>query len=270
MRVMLVSGLACGLFFSSPSAFAQTESAVQEQSVIDPQAIEIARKSADYLASLPALEAGWFITYDEVRNGRQKLTYSWNGVSALDRDRGYRANSQRGDSTREYVHDGKNFTIASLDQGFYSDITLSGSFDRLVSELQSKHGITLPVWEVFSAEHGADYLEEAVEATYHGIVLIGGTAVHHLSFRSADEDRQIWIDTDDERPVALDGCRNRPLSAGLAAISCILLQLGYFANICPGFFLVQPERLSATCDFARVKPMRRLMVRLKLQNRSGA
>jgi len=198
---LVMSAMALGLL---PSTIAAQDSAAEETaSAIDSQAVSIARASTEFLADLPALQTGWFVTYDEIIAGREKKTYIWSGSSALERGKGYRSTSERGDSTREYVYDGNDFTVASLDRGYYASLSISGSFDNLVTNLQENHGITLPVWEVFSVQNGGAFLDDIVEATYHGVTLVGGTAAHHLSFRSSSEDRQMWIATDPERPVPL-------------------------------------------------------------------
>ncbi len=196
-----ISAMTIGLL---PSVtFAQNSDSQEAASAIDSQAVDIAKASTKFLSSLPALQTGWFVTYDEVVAGREKKTYIWSGSSALERGKGYRSTSERGDTTREYVYDGKSFTVASLDRGYYASLSMTGPFDDLVTNLQDNHGITLPVWEVFSAQNGDAFLNDVVEATYHGVTLVGGTPAHHLSFRSSSEDRQMWIATDPERPVPL-------------------------------------------------------------------
>ncbi len=196
-----MAAMAIGLLSSSP--FAQGNDSPEALPAIDPQAVDIAKASAAFLAKLPAIQTGWFVTYDEVVAGREKKTHVWSGSSALERGKGYRSTSERGDSTREYVYDGETFTVASLDQGFYTSLKATGSFDGLVTRLQDKHGITLPVWEVFSAEYGDQFLDDIVEATYHGVTLVGGTPAHHIAFRSSSEDRQMWIAADPDRPTPL-------------------------------------------------------------------
>jgi hypothetical protein len=236
MKKIIITGLAFAVGFSASALNAQTVQSAEQQPAIDKQAVDIAKASAHYLAKLPALQTGWFVTYDEVVDGREKITYVWSGTSALERGKGYRATSERGDGFREYVYDGKKFTVASLDAGYYANLDATGSFDALVTELQAEHGITLPVWEVFSADNADAFLNDIVEATYHGVTTVGGTPTHHLSFRSATEDRQMWIATDDKRPVPMMVVGTDPYQQGWPQYHAFFHQWDTAPKFAPNLF----------------------------------
>ena len=56
--------------------------AAAEGPMLDAEAIELARASAEFLASRPAMSFNWFVSYDEVRDGREKLTYMRSGTGS--------------------------------------------------------------------------------------------------------------------------------------------------------------------------------------------
>lgn len=188
------------------SVLALSQASMAQQTNTDPiqsEAITTLKESSDFLAAQTKISVGWFVTYDEMSGELEQETHAWGGDSLLIRGQGYYAVSERNDSVKEYFYDGSTFTASDISNNYYSSLPMTGSFDEMVLQLQAEHGLTLPVWEILSANITQDLVEDLTQAKYIDTVRILGQWAHHLSFSETDQDWEIWISTDKEKPVPL-------------------------------------------------------------------
>lgn len=175
----------------------------QEAPGIDPLAVEIAMASSSYLAQQPRLSVGWLVTYDEIEDGREKRTSVWAGDSLLVRGQGFRSSSTEGTEVRDYIFDGSAFTAVFADEAQFAQVDIPGDFAALVAELESTYDFPLPMAELFDQSGAAAGIAAATDAVYVGEVLFGFEAAHHLAFRGHSGDWEMWISTNQARPVPL-------------------------------------------------------------------
>jgi len=122
--------------------------ALAEEPKIDPVADEIARNAAEFLAAQPAVSFTWFVSYDEVVEGREKITHVRSGSDLLVRGTGFLSELERDDTSRAYYYDGKTFTVSSPEGGFYATAPFEGGFDALVDELKTRYDLVIPLWQI--------------------------------------------------------------------------------------------------------------------------
>lgn len=193
--------LTAGLALSAGPGWADETKATDDG--LDPHALEIAGSAARFLTGQQVLSFDWFVSFDVVVEGREKITYVRSGSNHLDREAGFRATLERGQGVREYYYDGETFTMAAPGEGFYASAAFDGGFEALIDRAQERLAKDLPVWSIMSADLGQNALDRIEGAAYLGETLIAGTPAHHLAFTEYDEDWQIWIAADPERPVPL-------------------------------------------------------------------
>ena len=56
---------------------------------IDPLAVEIATRAVEHLSLQPDIVVGWFVSYDVVIDGREKVTHTRSGENRLARGKVY-------------------------------------------------------------------------------------------------------------------------------------------------------------------------------------
>ncbi len=167
------------------------------------EAISTLVSASDFLAEQSIMNVGWFVTYDVVGGDNRIETRGWGGESLIARGIGYYAVSERDDSVKEYFYDGAQFTANDLTENYYASLPMTGSFDEVVAKLQSEHGLTLPVWELLSENITADLTEDVSWSKYLGTTRIMDQWAHHLWFSEAEQDWEIWISANEDRPVPL-------------------------------------------------------------------
>ena len=208
----------------------------QEGPGIDPKAIEIAKASSDFLAGQAEIGVGWFVTYDELEDGREKRTTIWTGNSTIVRGEGYRASGVRGNEARDYLFDGETFTAVFAGEGQYGQIAAPSSFEGLNAELLDSYAIELPMAEIFDQSGSAEGFASTTDAVYVGEVFFGEDTAHHLAFRRYEGDWEMWISTDPDNPVPLMITGSDPYQHGWPKFQAVFFDWSFAPEISDGMF----------------------------------
>lgn len=184
---------------------ASQSTAAEAPDVVDSQTVELLEATSQYLSAQPALSVGWFISYETQgdRDAPLRLTRTWNGENTLVRGKGYLAVCEHGDNIDEFRYDGETLTAIYPGKNVYAATPITGPLDKMVATLEDKHSLTLPAWELFSANVAETLLSDINRAEYVGMTSILGQPVHHLSFSEPGQDWEIWISTNEANPVPL-------------------------------------------------------------------
>lgn len=220
-------------------ALAQTD-AQEAEPPIDPQAVEILTSAADFLAAQPAFSFDWLVSYDDVIDGREKLTFTRSGSNLMSRDDGFYSFSQTGEDTREYFFDGSTVVIADVEADAYVMAPFDGDFDALVDRIALEYDLHLPIWEIMSVDPGAALLRDASAAAYLGTTSIAGHPAHHLAFASYERDWQIWISTDPELPVLMMIVGTDPYAQGWPQYRAYFMDWDFAPEVEAGSFQYVP------------------------------
>jgi len=175
----------------------------QDSLAIETQAVQIAMRSAEFLASRDAFSFGWFVSYDEVSDSGAKITYIRSGTTSMVRSKGFVSHTESGDTYRDYYWNGDTFSVVSPNEEFYSSAEFKGDFDSLVEAVENGSGTVLPMWSMMSKNLPEVLMLEVEQATYLGTSLVAGQSAHHLLFSEPEEDWQLWISTNEDEPWPL-------------------------------------------------------------------
>ena len=182
---------------------------------IDPQSAEIVMRAAEFLVAQQRFSFNWFVAVDRVFDDNEKITFVRSGNTVMSRDGGFVAHSERDGKLRDFYYDGSNFTVASPSEEFYSTIPFTGGFDALVEAVREYTGTILPLWSLMSPNLADGLLDDVESGTYLGVTLVAGREAHHLAFREAEVDWQVWISTDDDTPLPIMIVGTEKTEAGL-------------------------------------------------------
>lgn len=170
---------------------------------LDPAAVDLVRAASAFLTGQQRISVDWFVSYDEVIDGREKLTNLRSGSNLLDREGGFRSYAEDGEQIREYIFDGATITAVHVDENAYASAPAAGSFGDLVATLQADYDLALPIWQILARDSDEGLLDGAESGAYLGLTRVAGELAHHLAFSSYDHDWQLWIAADPDRPVLL-------------------------------------------------------------------
>lgn len=191
-------------FAMATGAIAQTQPTVSDKNQrLDQVAIDLMRESAEFLASRPAFSFTWFVSYDEVVEDREKITFVRSGSNLVVRDKGFFSRADGENGRREYFYNQKQFVISAPDENFYAAKEFNDGFEALVEKVRNATDTEIPIYAIMSRNLG-NGLEQGLQgAAYLGSTNLAGRPVHHLAFSEQDEDWQIWISTDNTAPLPL-------------------------------------------------------------------
>lgn len=167
---------------------------------IDPEAIAIVQAAIDFIAEQPAVAVDWFVSYDVVVDGREKLTNARSGRNELIRGVGFFGYAEHGLETREYYYDFNRFTVFDVEANAYATTPYRGVFRSLTERLAEEYDLRLPIWTLMSADPGRELLESVDAAAYLGVTRVAGQWVHHLALSDYEQDWQMWISDNPDAP----------------------------------------------------------------------
>jgi hypothetical protein len=182
---------------------ALSQSPVPPPPPLDPVAVQLVHDASAFLAGQDRIAVDWFVSYDEIVDGREKITHLRSGRNLLDRTRGFHAYAEDGNDTREYFFDGETVTVLHVEDNAYTSAPAPGSFGDLVTRLQAEYDLALPIAQILARDSDEGLLDGAESGAYLGLTRIAGTSAHHLVFSNYDHDWQLWIADDPDRPVLL-------------------------------------------------------------------
>ena len=244
------------------AALAQSDSDTQSadsetgnaETKIDPLAMEIAGNAARFLAGQSSMSFEWIVTHDEIVEGREKITFFRSGTNSLVRGAGFVSRTERGGTLRDFYYDGETFTIASPSEGFYASAEFDGGFEALIIAARERFDTALPLWSIMSETLGQNAVEKIEGAAYLGTTLIRGNEVHHLAFTEYEEDWQIWISTDEERPVPLMLIGTDPYQQGWPQYRALFLDWTFDIDTPDGGFTYVPHELDVSVTLPALVP----------------
>jgi len=174
-----------------------------QASQIDPKALDLMRKSAEFLASRRSIAFNWFVSYDEVVDEREKLTLLRSGSNLLVRDKGLYSHAEGENGVRDYYFNGHKFVVAAPGQNFFAVKDFDGSFEALVEAAREATDTEIPLYAIMSRDLPKNLESGLKRAVDLGITYVAGSEVRHLAFSDEEEDWQVWISTNDEAPLPL-------------------------------------------------------------------
>ncbi|SFL49467.1 DUF2092 domain-containing protein [Shimia aestuarii] len=206
-RAVALIGLLCG------PLQAQEASEAQETPAIDTEAVRWVRAAAQTVAEQPNLAVNWFVSFDEVADGREIVTHVRSGTVLLARGQGYYAYAEQEQGTREFFFDQSVLTVYLAEQNAYVDVPFLGSFDDLADRIAAEYDSALPIWQMLVTDNGDRLLEGVTAAAYLGVKRFAGQTSHHIALSTYDFDLQLWV-SDAEQPVPLMMVGTEPYKQG--------------------------------------------------------
>ena len=160
--------------------------------VVDSKADRIMERACEQLKSAPAFSVTADISYDDVLESGLKVQYQRYSELVLDRPNHLRVDGESDKGTRTILYDGKTFTVFDPDENMYVQAPAPDNIDATLDKLEQR-GVSLPLDDLMSSEPCAWLDDDILDGFYGGRHYLDGIFVHHLLFRAAAADFQVWI-----------------------------------------------------------------------------
>jgi hypothetical protein len=160
--------------------------------VVDPEADRVMERACAQLESAPAFSVTADISYDDVLDSGLKVQYQRYSELVLDRPDHLLIDGESDKGSRNILYDGKTLTVFNRDKNMYVQVPAPDTIDATLDKLE-EHGVSVPLDDLMSSEPCAWLHDGVQEGFYGGRHYLDGSFVHHLLFRVATADFQIWI-----------------------------------------------------------------------------
>jgi hypothetical protein len=193
-RAVLIAGVTLGLGLAGTGAGAAGN--------LDPEADRILKSMSSYLGNLAAFSVQGDVDDEVLDLAGQKLQLSSTGNLVVERPSRFYARRQGPLADVEAIFDGKTLTLHGKRHQVYAQIEAPGTIDEAITALRTETGLDAPAGDLFFADPYPGLMTDVTSGAYIGTAYVNGTECHHLAFRAAKVDWQIWIQTGD-RPLPM-------------------------------------------------------------------
>jgi len=190
-NMLALSVLAIAL--ATPGLRAQTTPAQPAANPVDPAAVQALKDMGTYLQSLKRFHVSTELTAERVLADGQKLQHTATADLEVERPNKLRANMTSARSRRELIYDGRNVTLYTPAQKYYSSVAFADPLGVLIQRLQDRYAVEVPLSDLFvwgTPEAPLDKIESAMNP---GQGFVGKELCDHYAFRQGKIDWQIWI-----------------------------------------------------------------------------
>ena len=101
-------------------------------------------------------------------------------------------------SAREAWYDGSTLTLIDHLSKVYAQVEASGRVESMLLDVDERYGLELPLAPLLSTRIAGDFESKVQSSTYLGLHDAEGEPCHHVLYRGANVDLQVWVTTDDE------------------------------------------------------------------------
>jgi len=189
-RKVIVPGVLLGLAVTSGSAMCEDR--------MDPEADKILRSMSTYLGGLPAFDVKADVDSEIIDLEGQKLQLSSSAEMLVERPGKLHIMRRGMLADVEMIFDGKTLTIHGKGRNAYFQQERPGSIDDALDGMRMEIDMDMPGADFMYADPYSAFASGVTSSTYLGTVFVNGEECHHLAFRKAKVDWQLWVKAGDE------------------------------------------------------------------------
>lgn len=183
-----------------------TPALAQDDSRLSARAVELVEVATANIAQAGEISVSWFVSFDQVVDGREIVTHIRSGDALLARGRGYYAYAEQESGAREFFYDGAALTVNLVNRDAYVSAPFVGTFEQLAERVAAEYDTALPIWQVLVDNAADQFLGDVTDAAYLGQKRVAGQNVHHVALSGYDLDLQMWISVSEPAvPVMIVG-----------------------------------------------------------------
>ena len=128
----------------------------------------------------------------------QKLQLSASEILTVERPGRLHVSRQGPIAEVELFFDGKVVTIHGKNLNAYAQIDSPGTIDNAIQTVRAETGLDAPGAELLYADPYPGLVTDVMSGAYLGTAFVNGVECHHLAFRAAKVDWQLWVQYGDK------------------------------------------------------------------------
>ena len=164
-----------------------------QQDEVDADAIQLLRRSTDYLAGLKQFRVDTDATIEAVLPNGQKIQYGQRVAVTVARPNRMRAERLGEVINQTFYYDGKTLDVDLPDQKYYATTPAPPTMEAMLDFARDKLDIIAPGSDLIYKDAFERLTQGLTSAFVVGKSVVGGVPCDQIAFRNAEVDWQIWI-----------------------------------------------------------------------------
>ncbi len=160
---------------------------------VDPDALQMLRKSTDYLAATKQFSVVTDITIEAVLISGQKLQFGQRVVASVQRPNKMRVERVGELIAQTFYYDGKSLSLNLPGYKYYATATVPPTIEGMLDAARDQLNVIAPGADFIYANAYERLTDGLTSAYIVGKAVIGGAPCDHIAFRNAEVDWQVWI-----------------------------------------------------------------------------
>ena len=161
---------------------------------ISDKALNLLRKSLEFVGQQDTLLMDFDSDIEVVTPEIEKVQFTSSGKMLLERPGNLYIARTGGYSDIELYLGEKTLTVFGKNLNVYAQTTVPADMNQVIDKIRNELGLDLPGADLFLANAYEDLVADVIDAKLIGEGVINGVECHHLTFRNADTDWQVWIE----------------------------------------------------------------------------
>jgi hypothetical protein len=162
---------------------------------IDPEADRILQSMSTYLGGLSSFSVNSEVDDEIVDLEGQKLLWSSSGEIIAQRPQKLYVHRRGPFADMTIIFNGRTMTLNEKRHNVYAQIESPGTIEDAIRTVRFNTGLDAPAADLFYEDPYAGLITDVTKGAYLGTAYVNGVECHHLAFRAAKVDWQIWVMT---------------------------------------------------------------------------
>lgn len=211
--------------------------AVAQAANVDPQADSVFKSMTTYISGLKDFSAVTENTLEIVTDEGQKLQFTTPASLRVSRPDKLLAQRTGDIVDQSFYYDGKSLTLYDGDSNHYATVPAPATLDATLDFARDQLDVIAPGADLLDTRAYTRMMQDVTSGAYLGLVAVGGQRCHHLAYRAAEVDWQLWV-REGDKPLP---CKYVITSKQIAGAPEFTLQVLKWENV--------PKHLASTFNF---------------------
>ena len=188
---------------------------------VEAKADTVLRAMTTYMAGLKQFSVKTENSLEVVTSEGQKIQFVAPAALTVSRPDKLKA-ERRGDIVdQSFYYDGKTLTLFNPGTKHYATVPAPATIDAMLQFAQTKLDVIAPGSDLIDTRAYDKLMQDVKSGIYVGVEAVGGQRCHHLAYRGAEVDWQLWV-RDGAQPLP---CRYVITSKGVVGAPQFTMQV---------------------------------------------
>ena len=220
--------------------------------VFDPQSREILLKMCEFMKSQQEFSFKAEVTDDELSDTGTPVEHAFDLEAFVRRPDKLRVNGEGDVVSKQFVYDGKTFTLYDGKNNVYAAAEAPGDIEATLDKAHRNFNLTVALADLASAnlcEHASTGISNG---TYVGENTVRGVKAHHFAFDKNNAHYQLWVETGD-KPLIRRIVISRPETPYSVQWSAYISDWNFDPKFQDNLFAFVPPEGAEQIEFAPVQ-----------------